>query len=250
MSKRFTETGKWSKAWFQDLPAKHKLLWLYLCDNCDCAGFWSVNWRQASFQIGEAVGQEDVQAFGDRLAMVDADTLHIVTFVEFQYGNLSEACKAHIPILKALKARVSKGYAKGIHTLQEKDKDKEMDPVPPEGVQGEPTPAATTEPPIEAQAAEVYAAYPLKVGKPAALRAIRAAIGKHGFDFVKLRTVAFAAARGADKEFLAHPSTWFNQERYNDDPSTWIRSAAPPKPSRNDGTFNAGKENDYANAAI
>jgi len=113
---------------------------------------------------------------------------------------------------------------------------------------GEPTTAATSEPPIEAQAAEVYAAYPLKVGKPAALRAIRAAIGRHGFDFVKLRTVAFAAARGADKEFLAHPSTWFNQERYNDDPSTWIRSAAPPKPSRNDGTFNAGKENDYANA--
>jgi hypothetical protein len=56
------------------------------------------------------------------------------------------------------------------------------------------------------------------------------------------------AVVGCDHQYLPNPSTWFNQERYNDDPSTWIRSVAPPKPSRNDETFNAGKENDYANA--
>ncbi len=110
--KRFTETGKWSKAWFQDLPAKQKLLWMYLCDNCDCAGFWSINWRQATFQIGEPVGADDLKAFGDRVAVVDPETLHIVQFIQFQYGQLSELCKAHVPILKQLNQRVSIPYRK------------------------------------------------------------------------------------------------------------------------------------------
>lgn len=121
--KRFTETGKWNKAWFQDLSAKHKLLWLYLCDNCDCAGFWSINWRQASFQIGIEVSEADMSVFSERVVSVDATTLHIVPFIEFQYGHLSAECKAHIPILKQLKQRVSKGYPMGLLTLQEKEKE-------------------------------------------------------------------------------------------------------------------------------
>jgi hypothetical protein len=74
------------------------------------------------------------------------------------------------------------------------------------------------------QEEKIYAAYPRKVGKPAALRAIRRAIGQHGFDRVLERTQAYASARGGDLAYMPNPSTWFNEQRYDDDPATWLRS--------------------------
>lgn len=70
----------------------------------------------------------------------------------------------------------------------------------------------------------VYNAYPLKIGRPVALRAIEKAIREHGFDRVLERTLAFAKARGANRfepPRVPNPSTWYNQERFNDDPETW-----------------------------
>ena len=103
---------------------------------------------------------------------------------------------------------------------------------------------------VARQAAEVYEVYPLKVGRPAALRAIIKAINLHGAEFILERTKRFAEIRGDDKEYMPHPSTWFNQERYNDDEQTWRRvDANARKPSRNTGTYNDGLADQYANAA-
>jgi len=76
---------------------------------------------------------------------------------------------------------------------------------------------------------QIYQAYPLKVGKPAALKAITKAI-KRGTEPDKLLrlTKAYAAARDGNKDFCPHPATWFNQERYNDDPATWNPVIAGP----------------------
>ena len=35
------------------------------------------------------------------------------------------------------------------------------------------------------------------------------------------KTKAFATSRNGDVNFCPNPATWFNQERYNDDPETW-----------------------------
>ena len=81
------------------------------------------------------------------------------------------------------------------------------------------------EEPIEQQVASVYSAYPKKADKPNALKAIRKAIRAHGFDHVLERTEAFVKARqGADPRYTPHPATWFNGERFNDDPTTWAPS--------------------------
>ena len=81
--------------------------------------------------------------------------------------------------------------------------------------------------------AAIYAAYPLKVGRPHALKAIALAFKRgHSLDFLLERTKRFATVRAGDKSFCPHPATWFNQDRFNDDEESWQRSTTnqPQKP--------------------
>jgi hypothetical protein len=81
----------------------------------------------------------------------------------------------------------------------------------------------------------IYAAYPRKVSRPKAIAAITKALKTTPFDKLLAATQAFAKAwSGAtadDFQFCKHPATWFNQECYNDDPTTWKRSQ-PTAPQR------------------
>ncbi len=76
---------------------------------------------------------------------------------------------------------------------------------------------------------EIYRLYPRKVAKPKALKAIRIALQKIPFNDLLSKTQDFAAARNGDVAFCPHPATWFNEERYNDDPSTWAQSHVAPQ---------------------
>lgn len=73
----------------------------------------------------------------------------------------------------------------------------------------------------------IYTTYPKKVGRPAAIRAIRRALAKHGFDFLLERTRLYAQTCNTPVQFIPYPSTWFNEERFNDDPATWRRTIGP-----------------------
>lgn len=68
---------------------------------------------------------------------------------------------------------------------------------------------------------KIYAAYPLKRAKPDAFKAIRKALQKHSFPDLLSRTEQYAKVRNGDLTYVPNPATWFNQERFNDDPSTW-----------------------------
>jgi hypothetical protein len=69
---------------------------------------------------------------------------------------------------------------------------------------------------------KIYEAYPRKVGRPKAIAAIKKALGKITAELLLQKTNAFAHAQnGADLQFVPYPATWFNQERFNDDPATW-----------------------------
>jgi hypothetical protein len=52
MAYRFSDTGKWADEWFVDLSPLEKLLFLYLCDNCDIAGFYELSLRKLNFDTG------------------------------------------------------------------------------------------------------------------------------------------------------------------------------------------------------
>lgn len=105
---------------------------------------------------------------------------------------------------------------------------------------------------------EIYEAYPRKVGRPDALKAIRSAVLRAAKSLAgqKLppgqellaRTRAFgelARKHDADLAFVPHPSTWFHQDRFLDSAEEWARpmqahgsasggqrKTAPPEPPR------------------
>jgi uncharacterized protein YdaU (DUF1376 family) len=85
--------------------------------------------------------------------------------------------------------------------------------------------------PVEA----IYQAYPRKVGKQAALKAIDKAVEQvakaNGWpirdaqEFLFERTQAYARSpAGNDGEYTPHPATWFNRGSYDDDPAEWRRN--------------------------
>jgi hypothetical protein len=76
------------------------------------------------------------------------------------------------------------------------------------------------------EAEDIYAAYPRKVGKPVALQAIQKALKTHSAGFLLERTKLFADTYNGEPQFIPHPSTWFNQSRFNDDPATWRRTVS------------------------
>lgn len=51
MASRFTDTGKWQDEWFVDLDKWSKYVFLYLCDNCDMAGFYELSTRRMMFDL-------------------------------------------------------------------------------------------------------------------------------------------------------------------------------------------------------
>jgi hypothetical protein len=132
--KRFTENQKWDDPWFMELPMEYKVLWLWLCDKCDNAGIIDPSLRLASFHIGFQYPMDSLLVFGDRIIEIGKGKWFIPKFITFQYGTLSRDCKAHNPIFTSLEKHGIdainlrfKGYAKGIHTLQEKEKEKDKE---------------------------------------------------------------------------------------------------------------------------
>lgn len=82
----------------------------------------------------------------------------------------------------------------------------------------------------EEMAHQIYMVYPRKIARPSALRAICRALRKVPFQILLEKTKKFAditaknlAADADSKRFVPHPATWFNQERYNDNPAEWVR---------------------------
>lgn len=64
---------------------------------------------------------------------------------------------------------------------------------------------------------DIYKAYPRKINRPAAEKAIRKAARDYDADYLLIQTkryAEFTEAIGDKKEFIPHPSTWFNQKRF------------------------------------
>lgn len=86
----------------------------------------------------------------------------------------------------------------------------------------------------------IYEAYPKRVGKDDALKAITAALKRHPAEYLLDKTTQFAAAvqswpssyryKTDGRDTCPHPATWFNQGRFQDDPREWRRAGARSAP--------------------
>lgn len=83
---------------------------------------------------------------------------------------------------------------------------------------------------VISQCEEIYSLYPKKVGKGVAIKSIQKALTKISFeDLSRIVSIYCAKIAWKEKQFIPSPSTWFNQERWEDDQSEWENPSVTAK---------------------
>lgn len=102
-----TDTGKWDKKWFHELPLAYKLFWVYILDRCDLAGIWDVNLNAASFFIGSKITIDGVRKYINGQIYEINDKYWLITdFIRFQNGwPLSDKSPVHKKIIELLELK-------------------------------------------------------------------------------------------------------------------------------------------------
>ena len=99
MAYRFSDTLKWSDSWFIELNSIEKLLFLYLCDNCDIGGFFELSLRKISFDLGceSKLIEEAIKGLQRGLIISDDESCVLVkNFIKHQKNlPLNIANKSH-----------------------------------------------------------------------------------------------------------------------------------------------------------
>jgi hypothetical protein len=92
MAKRLTDTTKWTNKAFRKLPAKMKLLYLYILDNCDAAGVMNLDLDVIGFLLGDDFSLEEVKpAFEKRIIFLSDDKVIVRNYIAFQNGDVTDS---------------------------------------------------------------------------------------------------------------------------------------------------------------
>ena len=209
--KRFTETLKWGDPWYRKLSCRHKALWSYICDKCDNAGVWKVDYDLASFQIGERVSEADMAILNDgkERVVIKKDLIIVKDFIPFQIGdltgeNLTNLQKSCLILLSNYsqkgidltgKLRVSYPKPTGKGKGKDKDKDKDKDKIYN----------------ILPSFHEIWMSYPKRVGKKQALRHFLSSV-KTDTDMERIRKALtnYLKSERVYKGYIMNGATWFN----------------------------------------
>lgn len=112
MAYRYSDTLKWQDEWFVDLTTIEKLLFLYLYDNCDIAGFFELSYRKISFDLGckESEIKGALEGLNKGVFISDdGKCLLVKNFIKHQKNlPLNPDNKAHMGILKRVSLYIGK----------------------------------------------------------------------------------------------------------------------------------------------
>jgi len=230
MAKRFTDTEKWKKPFIRSLKAPYKLLWLYICDDCDHSGIWQVDMEVAEIRIGEKLNeQKAIEYFAGKIILLDnGSKWFIPSFVEFQYpSGLSENNKAHAGIIKNLdKYKNQIENFKPLTSPLQGDKDMDMDKVMDKDKVKEKVIFEILDPKFE----EWWIWYDYKVSKDKAKKSWNK-LNEQEKDLA-LQSVQAYVRSTPDKSFRKHPTTYLNQKSFKDEiitRNTTSQSRVSPK---------------------
>jgi len=246
MAKRFTETAKWVDPWFRQLTPNSKLLFLYILDSCNNAGFLEVDEEMILFQTGipakdflgakqglirgimEIDGWFWVKNFlrhqkNDTLNPTNNAHKQIIALLLDQsarFGEIDEFAEILERENLAPKQPLNRGTGKGNGKGKGKGKEECVNK------------SVFTH--AESDVRKIYAAYPKRVGGSKALAIIDAALNKVDADELLAKVTAYAGSvAGTDPKFIPLPTTWFNQERWLDEVGEasvdWESYAEPDK---------------------
>lgn len=135
MSKRFCDTDIWQKEWFLNLSAVERQLFLYVKDNCDCAGFYVPNYAMLSFVMGQKITKEDFKNL-KQVVFIKDDVIFLEDFITFQYNvsieELNPKYSVHRGIIKRLNkyglfGTLNQPLNNSSASVQDKVKDKDKD---------------------------------------------------------------------------------------------------------------------------
>jgi len=110
MAKRFSTIEKWDDLWFSELQPISKLLFLFLVDKCDNAGFVEINPRLHSFIIGISKQEylDSLQTLDKVLVWsVSGEKIWLKNFIFYQNNlPLNRENNAHKQIINLLKQNI------------------------------------------------------------------------------------------------------------------------------------------------
>jgi len=113
MAYRYTNTDKWEKdSWFIDLTPVEKLLFIYLCETCDIAGFKEISYRKIKFDLG--IDEDQIKGAMEGLSRglkysLDGSILFVRNFIKQQKNlPLKPENNAHIGIVRRLTENLDK----------------------------------------------------------------------------------------------------------------------------------------------
>lgn len=111
MSIRFTETNKWDDKWFRNLSLKEKVMFQFLCDKCDNAGFYEVDIEDISFRT--KIEKDDVLGAikglnkGYTKIIINGEWFWIKNFLRIQKNlPLNPDNNSHKQIIFLLKSKI------------------------------------------------------------------------------------------------------------------------------------------------
>ena len=136
--KRFRDREIWQRPWYRRLGSTGREMWNYITDWCDNVGVWIPDKETMEYYLGETVDLDGFPGLcNGNITVLPNGKWWIVDFCDFQYGELSENCKPHSSYIALLRSHgllelytenhENKGYPKGIHTLQDKEKEKDIE---------------------------------------------------------------------------------------------------------------------------
>lgn len=217
MSKRLHDSCIWEKKWFREFSPEEKLLFLYIKDRCDMSGVWEIDFDLASFYIGKKINIDVLKKLSKHIFVFSCERkLLIIDFIFFQYGeSLNPSSPVHKKVISILsKHKLSEKILNTLshrvcntllHRGKEEDKDIDNDNNKEDKELR------------EKQISDIYAAYPKKVGKGQALKAIGTALNKCSFETLLEHVKKYAlSVVGKDPQFIPYPATWFNGLRWED----------------------------------